>query len=353
MSLGEDARRRPWMKLNVIDFFLDDAVGKMEPLEQGAYLRGLARSWMTEEPGIGTPAQWGDWMGYSSDQWDYAEERFAPGAGASPFELMEDGRWLQPRLRREVEELRTVREGARNAGIKGARSRWGTHRVPMATPWGTHRVGWRDVEVDSRGAPPPYNPPGVVDSFLSEAKGDARASAGAHAREGGQNGSSGGEEGGEAEGRGPGDVGREALGAGVGPAGVAGAGGADGAGGVPAGAGRDPADDAGGDAGHVRGGGPELGGADGRPARAQGRHKDPARDEWEAAFPDFYGPYPRKVSPKAALAAWMKIEPKTQETFDLIDMGLQRHIEAWKFREKDKIPHPATWLNQRRWEGEA
>lgn len=49
----------------------------------------------------------------------------------------------------------------------------------------------------------------------------------------------------------------------------------------------------------------------------------------------------------------MKITPQTQETFDLIDMGLVRHIEAWKFREKDKIPHPATWLNKRRWEGEA
>lgn len=32
--------------------------------------------------------------------------------------------------------------------------------------------------------------------------------------------------------------------------------------------------------------------------------------------------------------------------------ALKVHIESWKGKDKDYIPHPATWLNDRRWEDE-
>lgn len=49
----------------------------------------------------------------------------------------------------------------------------------------------------------------------------------------------------------------------------------------------------------------------------------------------------------------MKIRPKTHEQFNTIMQGLHRHLRVYETREREKIPHPATWLNQRRWEGEA
>lgn len=49
----------------------------------------------------------------------------------------------------------------------------------------------------------------------------------------------------------------------------------------------------------------------------------------------------------------MKIVPKTQEQFDKIMDGLERHLPVYAAREKEKVPHPASWLNDARWEGEA
>ena len=68
-------------------------------------------------------------------------------------------------------------------------------------------------------------------------------------------------------------------------------------------------------------------------------------------FNEFYTLYPRKQGRRAAEKSWQRLS--SQEQQDAYD-ALSNHIEYWKLKqtEKDFIPHPATWLNQGRWEDE-
>jgi hypothetical protein len=68
-------------------------------------------------------------------------------------------------------------------------------------------------------------------------------------------------------------------------------------------------------------------------------------------FNEFWSIYPRKVSKRVAEKAWLKLS--NQEQLDALQ-ALPNHIEYWKLRntETEYIPHPATWINQGRWEDE-
>lgn len=74
--------------------------------------------------------------------------------------------------------------------------------------------------------------------------------------------------------------------------------------------------------------------------------------EWKKSksFMEFYNQYPRKKSPTAAFKAWNKLSEEDKVT---AKKSLVRHkyLKQWK-KDKTFIPHPATWLNQRRWEDE-
>jgi len=63
-------------------------------------------------------------------------------------------------------------------------------------------------------------------------------------------------------------------------------------------------------------------------------------------FDAFYLAYPRKVSKANARKAWVKNKCNLTEILP----ALEQHKKGWK--DPLYIPHPATWLNQRRWEDE-
>lgn len=64
-----------------------------------------------------------------------------------------------------------------------------------------------------------------------------------------------------------------------------------------------------------------------------------------ARFDDFYQAYPRKVARGAAEKMWAKLRPSA----DLIAEILAA-LDRWKLPSEVKfIPHPATWLNEKRW----
>jgi len=69
------------------------------------------------------------------------------------------------------------------------------------------------------------------------------------------------------------------------------------------------------------------------------------------SFDEFWEAYPRHVAKKVAEKAWKKLA--LHEQVAVLDV-IQNHVEYWKIKETDKefIPHPATWLNQGRWEDE-
>lgn len=70
-------------------------------------------------------------------------------------------------------------------------------------------------------------------------------------------------------------------------------------------------------------------------------------------FERFWSAYPRKVAKPRAFAAWQKLKP-TEELLTKILAALewQRTSEQWTRDGGQFVPHPATWLNARRWEDE-
>ena len=69
------------------------------------------------------------------------------------------------------------------------------------------------------------------------------------------------------------------------------------------------------------------------------------------SFQDFWAKYPRKVSKRVAEASWKRLTPQKQS--DALE-AIDQHLKYWKLKEtaSEFIPHPATWLNQGRWEDE-
>lgn len=70
-------------------------------------------------------------------------------------------------------------------------------------------------------------------------------------------------------------------------------------------------------------------------------------------FDKLYQLYPRKQGKQAALKAWLKNPELSNGLFDTVISALQKQKETiWKDKERQFIPHPASWLNGKRWEDE-
>lgn len=68
-------------------------------------------------------------------------------------------------------------------------------------------------------------------------------------------------------------------------------------------------------------------------------------------FDAFWSSYPRRVNKVGAKRSWTRInpDPKLQGTI-LLALDAHKRSEQWTKDEGRFIPHPATWLNQKRWE---
>jgi len=95
------------------------------------------------------------------------------------------------------------------------------------------------------------------------------------------------------------------------------------------------------------------------PTKTQQRpNKDPTPNKKERKkedniyplpFLEFWNKYPKKVGKGAALSAYKKIK-EPRPSLQNILLSLEAQIKNWD--DKQFIPNPATWLNQRRWEDE-
>ena len=67
-------------------------------------------------------------------------------------------------------------------------------------------------------------------------------------------------------------------------------------------------------------------------------------------FEEFYEAYPRKQGKEAALKVWRKLKPNAVllETIRAA-LAVQKASADWRRENGRFIPHPATWLNGRRW----
>lgn len=99
------------------------------------------------------------------------------------------------------------------------------------------------------------------------------------------------------------------------------------------------------------------------PLQRNGNHKDTDTDTdkntnntppmVDDLFPKFWKIYPNKKGKAAAEKAWKKLKV-TADLFSQIAEGLAAQVvcEAWVKDGGQFIPHPATWLNGKRWEDE-
>lgn len=65
-------------------------------------------------------------------------------------------------------------------------------------------------------------------------------------------------------------------------------------------------------------------------------------------FSEFWIAYPRKVGKGEAEKSWRKLRPDLATVLAAIDQA--KKTDQWRKDNGQFIPHPATWLNQRRWE---
>jgi hypothetical protein len=72
--------------------------------------------------------------------------------------------------------------------------------------------------------------------------------------------------------------------------------------------------------------------------------------EYPADFEEFWAIYPRPVGKRKALQRWQETKADRPSNGELLE-ALRMRVAAWRNMDTppDKIPHPATWLNQHRW----
>lgn len=89
------------------------------------------------------------------------------------------------------------------------------------------------------------------------------------------------------------------------------------------------------------------------PAESSKPTKKPKVDpEMEKRFDDFWREYPRKQAKQEALKAFMKLSPD-EVTFARMLEAIRKQKGGEQWRDPQFIPHPATWINGKRWEDEA
>lgn len=90
--------------------------------------------------------------------------------------------------------------------------------------------------------------------------------------------------------------------------------------------------------------------------QAFARSREERREEAEESarrFDEFWAVYPRKVAKPDALQVWNRLKLGNGE-FTKVMAGLTRYLtsEQWTKDDGRFIPHPATWLNKRRFDDE-
>lgn len=95
------------------------------------------------------------------------------------------------------------------------------------------------------------------------------------------------------------------------------------------------------------------------PLKGKGKGKDntPLPPKGDVAEPDtfleFWQAYPRKVGKPVALKAYRKLNPSCSLHAEMMEaLEKQKASVQWQKDGGQYIPHPSTWLNQRRWEDE-
>lgn len=76
------------------------------------------------------------------------------------------------------------------------------------------------------------------------------------------------------------------------------------------------------------------------------------RSFYTSEFEEFWKAYPRKIGKGGAFRAWKKVKARPPLSELLASVEAHAQSRDWTKDGGQFIPHPQTWLNQRRWEDE-
>lgn len=81
--------------------------------------------------------------------------------------------------------------------------------------------------------------------------------------------------------------------------------------------------------------------------------KSKNKENINIAFESFWVAYPRHTNKQAALKVFQRLNPDDELMQTILNaIAVQRRSDQWTRDGGQYIPHPATWLNGRRWEDE-
>lgn len=81
--------------------------------------------------------------------------------------------------------------------------------------------------------------------------------------------------------------------------------------------------------------------------------RDRGREEYiSSSFVTFWQAYPRKVAKPLALKSWKSLKPDEGLLNAILADIKRKSVGEWAGKSLTYIPHPSTYLNQRRWEDE-
>ena len=117
--------RAPSFQFYPRDFISSSAVARMTPEERGGYIMLLCHAWDSDTPGIlpDDDAALADFSRLGS-RWKKCRQ------GIARAFTVDAGIWRQERMVAEREEQKARFEQAVQAGLKGARKRWGGYGDP-------------------------------------------------------------------------------------------------------------------------------------------------------------------------------------------------------------------------------
>ncbi|RKZ14217.1 hypothetical protein DRQ53_11995 [bacterium] len=78
----------------------------------------------------------------------------------------------------------------------------------------------------------------------------------------------------------------------------------------------------------------------------------PKPPPYSAEFLEFWAAYPRKIGKGAAWKVWKQRKDRPKNGDMLASVEAHKRSEQWTKDGGQYIPHPATFLNQARWEDE-
>lgn len=87
--------------------------------------------------------------------------------------------------------------------------------------------------------------------------------------------------------------------------------------------------------------------------RTKNQSKEPPLPPEGDGFAEFWSAYPLKKAKATAEKAWQKLKPSADLQAAILSAIAAHKLSAdWQRDGGQYIPHPTTWLNQRRWEDE-